>query len=186
MKKRYEKKDFPVDGIRRYLEPGPIVLVSSRYEGKDNIMTMGWYTMMDFNPSLIGCYIVGYNESFEMIKNSGQCVINIPEADMIDTVISIGNTTGKEIDKFSTFQLDKGEAEHVDAPLIDACYASFECKVRDASLLDKYSFFILEVVKAHVATTPEFPKTLHYRGEGTFMVSGEHISFPERFKPENL
>lgn len=54
MKKAYKKQDFPVDGIRRYLEPGPIVLVSSRYKGANNIMTMGWYTLMQFTPSLSG------------------------------------------------------------------------------------------------------------------------------------
>ena len=27
--KTYDKKDFPVSNVRRFLEPGPIVLVSS-------------------------------------------------------------------------------------------------------------------------------------------------------------
>jgi hypothetical protein len=38
---KYDKRDFPVDNMRRYLEPGPIVLVSSAWRGKTNIMTMG-------------------------------------------------------------------------------------------------------------------------------------------------
>ncbi|WP_229223077.1 hypothetical protein [Dyadobacter endophyticus] len=44
MKTSYEKSDFPVDGIRRYLEPGPIVLVSSSCDGEGNMMTMRWHT----------------------------------------------------------------------------------------------------------------------------------------------
>jgi hypothetical protein len=32
--KHYAKKDFPVSDIRRFLEPGPIVLVSSRAGGR--------------------------------------------------------------------------------------------------------------------------------------------------------
>src|ERR1035437_4431098 len=52
---RYQQKtDFPVSQVRRYLEPGPIVLVSSKWRGKANIMTMGWHTVMEFTPSLIG------------------------------------------------------------------------------------------------------------------------------------
>jgi len=47
-----EKRDFPVSQVRRYLEPGPIVLVSSKWKGKTNIMTMGWHTVMEFTPSL--------------------------------------------------------------------------------------------------------------------------------------
>jgi hypothetical protein len=37
----YKKKDFPTHNVRRFLEPGPIVLVSSAHKGKTNIMTMG-------------------------------------------------------------------------------------------------------------------------------------------------
>ena len=55
--KTYDKKDFPVSNVRRFLEPGPIVLVSSAHRGKTNIMTMGWHMIMEFEPSLVGCYI---------------------------------------------------------------------------------------------------------------------------------
>ena len=51
------KSDFPVANIRRYLEPGPIVLVSSAWRGETNIMTMGWHTVLEFVPSLVGCVI---------------------------------------------------------------------------------------------------------------------------------
>ncbi len=44
------KKDLPVGEVRRYLEPGPIVLVSSRWKGKANIMTMGWHMVMEISP----------------------------------------------------------------------------------------------------------------------------------------
>ena len=56
----------------------------------------------------------------------------------------------------------------------------------DPSLIDKYGLFIWEVVKAHVATTPKNPRTLHYRGRGQFMVAGGQISRREKFKPQNL
>jgi hypothetical protein len=53
-------------------------------------------------------------------------------------------------------------------------------------MLDKYNFFILQVVKAHVATSPKYPTTVHYRGDGIFMVSGENISRKRKFRPEML
>jgi flavin reductase (DIM6/NTAB) family NADH-FMN oxidoreductase RutF len=82
----YAKKDFPVGNIRRFLEPGPIVLVSSAWRGKTNIMTMGWHMVMGFEPSLVGCYIWSENHSFEMIRKSRECVINIPTADLAPKV----------------------------------------------------------------------------------------------------
>ena len=94
---------------------------------------------------------------------------------MVDIVVKVGNTSGAEIDKFKEFGLTFDEAQEVEAPMIRECYASFECRLYDDSLIDKYNFFIFEVVKAHVATSPNHPETLHYMGDGMFMVSGKII-----------
>ena len=126
-----KKSDFPVSKIRRYLEPGPIVLVSSRHDGETNIMTMGWHTVMEFTPSLVGCIIAGGNHSFELIRNSGECVINLPTTALTDIVVKIGNSTGAEIDKFRQFGLTAVEASKVCAPLIGECHANFECRLHD-------------------------------------------------------
>ncbi|HEX8949344.1 MAG TPA: flavin reductase family protein [Dissulfurispiraceae bacterium] len=184
MTKHPKKLDFPVDQIRRYLEPGPIVLVSSKWKGKTNLMTMGWHTVMEFTPSLVGCIISSINHSFDMIRSSRECVINLPTVAMVDTVVRIGNTTGAELDKFEEFGLTPEKAKKVDAPLIRECHANFECKLHDGSLIDKYNFFIFEVVKAHVAASPKHPETIHYKGDGVFMVSGRIISRKSLFRPE--
>src|ERR1700712_1085491 len=96
-----KKNDFPVTKVRRFLEPGPIVLVSSAYDGETNIMTMGWH-MMD-NYDAIACYIWDQNYSHRLIHKSRECVINIPDASIASTVVRIGNCSGRDIDKFSQF-----------------------------------------------------------------------------------
>jgi flavin reductase (DIM6/NTAB) family NADH-FMN oxidoreductase RutF len=184
--KIYRKDDFPVSNIRRLLEPGPIVLVSSRYKNANNIMTMGWHTVMEFSPSLIGCIVAGGNHSFEMIRRSRMCVVNVPTADIATTVVKIGNCSGADTDKFARFRLTAEDAQEVEAPLIGECYANFECRLHDGALIDKYNFFIFEVVKAHVARAPKNPKTIHYRGDGEFMLSGGTKSFRKLFRPGML
>lgn len=178
--KTYIKKDFQVREIRRFLEPGPVVLVSSSWKNKNNIMTMGWYTVMDFSPSLIGCVISSENHSFNMIKKSKECVINIPTQDMVKKVIGIGNCTGSKVSKFNQFKLTAIPGTKVDAPLIQECYANFECRLIDVTLVKKYNFFIFKVLKAHVATSPKYPSTLHFRGNGVFMLSGRSIKLPSK------
>jgi flavin reductase (DIM6/NTAB) family NADH-FMN oxidoreductase RutF len=178
--KPYRKKDFPVSEIRRYLEPGPVVLVSSAWKGRMNIMTMGWHTVMEFTPSLVGCIISEQNHSFELIRKSRECVINIPTTDMAKKVVGIGNCSGRDVDKFSKFKLTAIRAEKVGAPLIEECYANFECRLFDGRLIKRYNFFVFEVVKAHVAASPKYPRTLHFRGDGVFMVSGGTIKLASR------
>jgi flavin reductase (DIM6/NTAB) family NADH-FMN oxidoreductase RutF len=186
MTKPREKIDLPVSMVRRYLEPGPIVLVSSAHDGETNIMTLGWQTVMEFTPSLVGCVIAGSNHSFELVRRSGECVINVPTTALTDAVVGIGNSTGAEINKFETFKLTCDTAQRVKAPLIRECHANFECKLADDSLIDKYNFFIFEVIKAHVAVTPKYPETLHYTGDGVFMVAGKTVNRRSWFKPDML
>src|SRR5437762_5177157 len=88
----YKKEGFPLAKIRRFLEPGPIVLISSAHRGERNIMTLGWHMMLGFDPALVGCFIWDQNLSFDLVRRSKQCVINLPTVDLIDAVIAIGNT----------------------------------------------------------------------------------------------
>ncbi|WP_437853972.1 flavin reductase family protein [Sorangium sp. So ce363] len=184
--KTYKKADFPVANVRRFLEPGPVVLVSSAHKGQRNIMTMGWHMVMMEEPSLVGCFIWDQNDSHEMVRRSKECVINVPTADLVRAVIGIGNSHGSEVDKFEQFGLTAVAATNVGAPLIAECHASFECKLVDTSAVKRFSLFVFEVVKAHVATSPRYPTTVHYRGDGVFMVSGRNVSYRRLFKPENL
>jgi flavin reductase (DIM6/NTAB) family NADH-FMN oxidoreductase RutF len=185
--KRYTKHDFPVDRVRRFLEPGPIVLVSSTYRGERDIMTMGWHMIMMDDPSLVGCFIWDQNYSRELVRRSKECVINVPETAIAKAVVGIGNYHGPKPDKFDKFGLTPVPGEKVAAPLIAECFANFECRLVDTTLIKKYSLFVFEVVKAHVATRPKFPKTLHYRGDGLFMTAGPTTSrWRKGFKPEML
>jgi flavin reductase (DIM6/NTAB) family NADH-FMN oxidoreductase RutF len=180
------KADFPVSRVRQYLEPGPIVLVSSRWRGKTNIMTMGWHMVLEFTPALVGCLISSGNHSHEMIRGSGECVINLPTTKLTDEAIAIGNSSGAQIDKFKEFGLTAEAGTEVEAPLIRECHANFECRLHDDAMVGKYDLFIFKVVKAHVAQRPKHPETLHYTGDGVFMVAGKIIDRKTQFRPGML
>lgn len=184
--KPIRKVDFPVSDIRRFLEPGPVVLISSAYKGERNIMTMGWHTVMEFTPALVGCVIAEGNHSFELIRRSKECVINVPTVSLAAIVAKIGNCSGADTDKFATFKLTAEQGKAVKAPLIGECHACLECRLHDGRLIGDYNFFIFEVVKAHAARAPKYPKTIHYRGDGQFMVSGGALNLRRHFRPGML
>lgn len=176
------KKSLPLSDVYRLLEPGPVVLVSTHYKGIEDVMTMSWQTMLDFEPPLFGCVISNRNYSFNLIKSSKECVINIPTVDQLNMVVGCGNTTGEKIDKFKKFKITKEESSKVAAPLIDECFANLECIVVDTKLVNKYNFFVLEVVKAWIDPKIKKAKTLHHRGNGVFMVAGEEIRSRSKMK----
>ena len=176
------KKDYPLGKVYGLLEPGPVVLLTTFFRGKSNVMTMSWHTMIDFEPPIIACVISNQDHSFEMLKKSKECVLNIPTVNLAKQVVACGNTSGRDIDKFKKFNLTTHPASTVKAPLIEECYASLECKVINSRLSKQYNLFFLEVQKAWVTPLKKYPLTLHHFGNGRFMVAGKVIKLPSKMK----
>ena len=176
------KRVYSLGKVYGLLEPGPVVLVTTARKGQANIMTLSWHTMMEFEPPLVGCVISGRNASFATLRATKECVINIPTLELAKQVVGIGNCSGQAVDKFARFGLTPVAASVVQAPLIGECYASLECRVIDTRLVNRYNFFILEVVKAWVDPAVKNPQTLHHRGNGVFTVAGEAIRLRSAMK----
>jgi flavin reductase (DIM6/NTAB) family NADH-FMN oxidoreductase RutF len=176
------KRSLPLSRVYTFLEPGPVVLVSTAYQGKSNIMALSWQTMIDFEPPIVGCIVSSDNFSFDLLKKSKECMINIPSLELAQTVVKIGNCSGKSIDKFKKFNLSQGKGAIVKAPLIEECFVNLECKVIDASMAEKYNLFIFEVVKAWIAPSKKRRLTVHHCGKGNFVIDGKMIKLPSRKK----
>ena len=99
------KRNLPLSKAYQYLEPGPVVLLTTARNRHANIMTMSWHSMMEFEPPLIGCIISNRNYSFDILKKTKECVINISTADIAEKIVGCGNTTGSKINKFEKFSL---------------------------------------------------------------------------------
>ncbi len=65
---------------------------------------------------------------------------------------------------------------------IASCYENFECRLRDTRMIRTHGLFIWEVVRAHVAVSAKRPRTIHYRGDGEFMISGEALNRRRKFR----
>jgi flavin reductase (DIM6/NTAB) family NADH-FMN oxidoreductase RutF len=176
------KRPLPLAEVYRLIEPGPVVLVSTMSGGRANIMTMSWHMMVDFEPPIIACVISNRDYSFEALKKTRECVINVPTVELAKKVVGCGNTSGRDVDKFKKFGLTASVASSVSPPLIDECYASLECKVIDTKLVTQYGIFILEVVKAWIDPSNKHPRTIHHQGKGKFAVDGETIKLPSKMK----
>lgn len=176
------KTSLPLSQVYRLIEPGPVVLVTTTRNQQHDAMAMAWHTMMEFEPPIIGCVISDRNYTFGRLKATKECVISIPTVELASKVVGCGNTSGRSIDKFQTFGLTPISASKIAPPLIAECYANLECKVIDTTLVHKYNFFILEVIKAWIDRSKKHPRTIHHLGNGNFMVAGKMIRLPSRMK----
>jgi flavin reductase (DIM6/NTAB) family NADH-FMN oxidoreductase RutF len=170
------KKVFPLKKVYTLLGSGPVIMVSTSFKGKPNVMTVAWHTMIDFDPPLVGVVIGDQSRTFEVLKATRECVINIPAVALAKKAVACGNCSGRKIDKFAKFGLTPLAASRVAAPLVAECFANLECKLKDGSMAKKYNLFILEVVKAWIDPAKTLPKTIHHLSADKFMVAGRTIS----------
>jgi flavin reductase (DIM6/NTAB) family NADH-FMN oxidoreductase RutF len=177
-----KKRVLPLAKVYGLLEPGPVLLLTTMHKGKPNVMTMSWHTMMEFEQPLVGCVVSANDFSFEALRKTRQCVLNIPTAELADQVVKCGNVSGRDMDKFEALGLSTSPATQVAAPLIDAYFANLECRVADTRLTNRYNFFVVQVLKAWIDPRCKNPRTLHHRGYGVFMVAGDTIRLPSRMR----
>lgn len=176
------KKSLALSKVYTLLEPGPAVLLTTARKDERNVMAMSWHTMLEFEPPLLGCVVSDRNYSFELLRASKECVINIPTAEIAKQVVGCGNCSGTRTDKFKRFGLTARPARLVQAPMIDECFASLECRVVDTRMVAKYSLFVLQVFKAWIDPLLRHGKTIHHHGYGKFMVAGKTIKLRSRMK----
>ena len=155
------------------IEPGPVVLVTTRDQKNDNIMTISWTMVVDFTPRF-ALTTGAWNYSFAALKKHRECVIAIPTVDLLDKVVGVGTCSGSDTDKFEKFGFTPIRGTHVDAPLIQECLANIECRVVD--IVTKHDIVILEGIAAHADRSRREQRTIHAIGDGTFRADGRLLN----------
>ena len=154
------------------LEPGPVVLVTTHDGKRSNVMTISWTMVVDFTPRF-AITTGAWNYSYKALRKTRECVIAIPTADMLDTVVGIGTCSGADIDKFAKFGLTPLPGKVVNAPLVKECLANIECRV--VEIIRRFDIVLLDAVAAHRASSPRESRTLHAVGDGTFIADGRRL-----------
>lgn len=175
-------KALPLSKVYQLLEPGPVVLLTTARKGRANVMTMSWHMMVEFEPPLVACVCSGANYSFEALRATGECAIAVPARKLAAKVVKVGNSSGRDLDKFKAFGLTPLPAESVAPPLISECFANLECKVTDRRMVNRYNMFVLEVLKAWVDPAQKNPKTIHHQGYGRFAIDGRTINLKSKMR----
>lgn len=172
-------KEIAVEKALTYMEPGPVVLVTTADGEKKNVMTISWTMAIDFSQHVV-LTTGSWNYSFDALMRTRECCICIPPASMAKTVVGIGMVSGENTDKFEKFKLSAVKGKNVEAPLIGECMACLECKVVD--YIEKYGFIVLKVLRVVVNEEVEDRRILHAVGDGTFFADGEKINLREEME----
>ena len=131
--------------------PLPAVMVScGDIDSDSNILTVAWTGTICTNPPMAYISVRPERHSYDMIKNSGEFVINLTNEQLIKATDFCGVRSGRDVDKWKECRLTKAKADTVKCPLIDEAPVNIECKVKEIKELGSHTMFMAEVVAINV------------------------------------
>ena len=142
------KLPVPLERAHRLLSPGPVLLVTAERRGRADITPIGWVSSVSIRPPLVAIAVFEGNFIHELIRASGEFVLNVPTLDLLRQVQYCGSVSGRDVDKFQATGLRQGESDVVAAPLVEECVAHLECAVVDVVTPGDHGIFIGEIVSA--------------------------------------
>ena len=131
--------------------PLPAVLVSvGATEEEYNLFTVAWTGTVCTNPPM--CYISVRPErhSYEILKRTGEFVINLTTARLARATDWCGVRSGRDYDKFKEMGLKPVPAAVIKAPVVEESPVAIECRVKQVIPLGSHDMFLAEVVNVLV------------------------------------
>lgn len=130
--------------------PLPAVLVTCRSKsGEDNVFTVAWTGTVCTNPPVAYISVRPSRYSYNMIKETGEFVINLTTEEMAKATDYCGVTSGRDVDKFQRCGLHKEEADEVNVPMLVESPVNIECRVREAHEYGSHTMFVADVICVH-------------------------------------
>ena len=130
--------------------PLPAVMVSvTDGEGHDNIITVAWTGTVCTNPAMAYISVRPSRYSYDMIRKTGEFVINLTTEKLAFATDFCGVRSGRDVDKFRKLNLTKEKAQFVSAPMIGEAPVSIECRVREVKELGSHDMFLADVLAVH-------------------------------------
>jgi flavin reductase (DIM6/NTAB) family NADH-FMN oxidoreductase RutF len=135
------------------LSPVPVVLVSCGgvREWKPNLITIAWIGSVCSDPPMLSISVRPERYSHDIIKTTGEFVVNLPGADQAKTTDWCGVVSGRDTDKFSAAGLTPAPAVKVGCPIVAECPLNIECRVRKTLPLGSHTLFLAQVVAVQVS-----------------------------------
>lgn len=128
------------------LYPVPPVMVSCGRPGeKPNIITVAWCGTVCTSPAMVSISIRPERYSYNMIKETGEFVINLTTRQLAYATDYCGVKSGRDVDKYQEMKLTPMPSQHIGAPGIEESPVCIECQVQQILELGSHHMFIAKV-----------------------------------------
>lgn len=160
------------------LNPEPPVLVSCGSMEAANLITIGWTGTICTQPSMVSISVRPERYSYQLIKDSGEFVINLPTRKLVRAVDWCGVKSGRDYDKFAEMKLTPLPASTMSCPILAESPVNLECQVTQVIPLGSHDLFLAKVTAVDVdeALLDEKGKLCLERADLIVYSHGEYFS----------
>ena len=135
------------DKTKARIKPLPNTIVSCRKDGHDNALAVGVASVASIDPVMVMIGIIPSRFSYDMVKDTGKFVVNIPTKEFSEKYMYLGTVSGRDEDKLAS--INTTDADIIDAPILTDCPVNIECSVVDSIQPGSHELFIGKVEKVH-------------------------------------
>lgn len=129
-----------------FIYPIPAVMVTTGDMENSNIITVAWTGIICTNPAKVYISVRPERYSYELLKKTGEFVINLTTEKLAFATDWCGVKSGRNVDKFKEMKLTKEPSNFVKCPMIKESPVSVECKVSEIKELGSHHMFIADVL----------------------------------------
>ena len=115
-----------------------------------SIITVAWTGTICSDPPRVYVSIRHDRYSYDLIKRSGEFVINFTTERLLPACDYCGIRSGRDMDKFAEMKFTKQRCEHLSTVMIAESPVNMECKVFDVLNLGSHDMFLADVLAIHV------------------------------------
>ncbi len=131
--------------------PLPPTMVTCGTCEHPNVLTVAWTGILNTQPPVTYISLRPERYSYNIIKQSGEFVINLTTEQLVKAADYCGVKSGKNTDKFKDMQLTAEKSQKVSAPILAQSPVNIECKVREIIPLGTHHMFLADIVALDVA-----------------------------------
>ncbi|MCD6567725.1 MAG: flavin reductase [Dehalococcoidia bacterium] len=129
--------------------PKIALIVTASAGGKESAMPAAWHTSICIDPPLYGVSLASSRFTYQLIAESKEFGLNFIPWEKANLAGCLGGVSGREINKFEKFNIEKEKPLKTGVPILKDAYAAYECQLVDDRLYGDHNWVVGKIVAVH-------------------------------------
>jgi flavin reductase (DIM6/NTAB) family NADH-FMN oxidoreductase RutF len=129
--------------------PKIALIVTASAGGRESAMPAAWHSSISIDPPIYGVSLAPSRFTYQLIAESNEFGLNFIPWEKASLAACLGGTSGREINKFGKFRIEKEQPLKTSVPVLKDAYVAYECRLIDDRFYGDHNWVVGEIVTVH-------------------------------------